>query len=91
MIFRFYEFVSGGFVDMPLPVLRRFISSGSGAVSTDWVVLTSLAVVTGVATIYYILGEDGGVSGIVHSMTGEVDKVSQSLQGVANEAGSTPE
>lgn len=74
---------------MPLPVLQRFFRARNGAVSSDWVVLTSLAVVTGVATVYYVLGEDGGVFSIVHAMTGEIDKVNDSLTG-AVQATTTP-
>lgn len=71
---------------MRLHALRSFGANGAGAVSSDWVVLTSLAVISGVATISYILGQEGGVAGLVQSMTVEINQVGQNLQGAATPA-----
>lgn len=66
---------------MRVHALRSFGADSAGAVSSDWVVLTSLAVIAGVATISYILGQEGGIANLVQSMTAEVDQVGRNLQG----------
>lgn len=63
--------------------LARFVADRAGAATADWVVLTSIVVVVGVATIYFILGPEGGFTNLISSMSSEVDQAGSNIEGTA--------
>ncbi|QIE55894.1 hypothetical protein G5B40_10805 [Pikeienuella piscinae] len=64
-------------------MLARFFADRGGAATADWVVLTSVVVVIGVATIYFVLGPEGGFTNLINSMSSEVDQAGANMEGVA--------
>ncbi|MEX2521032.1 MAG: hypothetical protein WD969_17080 [Paracoccaceae bacterium] len=61
-----------------------FPAACEGAVNVDWVVITSMVVVLGVGIVYFILGPDGGVVGLLETMTAGVNQTSSNISGTAS-------
>ena len=65
---------------------RRGRSTGfradDGVVSVDWVVITSAVVIAGVLAVYFLIGPDGPVEGVVDAMNAEIDEASDNLPDV---------
>lgn len=53
-----------------------------GVVSVDWVVITSTAVIAGVLAVYFIIGPDGPVEGVVDAVNAEMDQASENISDV---------
>lgn len=68
-------------------LIRRAAAFGEsgGAATVDWVTLTSVVVVAGIVTVYFMLGDDGGFFGMVDAMNAEVNQSSENISGVAIE------
>lgn len=63
-----------------------------GVVSVDWVVITSTVVIAGIVAVYFIIGPDGPVEGVVDAMNAEMDQASENLSDVrAPGVGSGPD
>lgn len=68
-----------------------FVRDRGATASADWVVLTALAIVAGLATLSFILGPQGGVAGLVEALTREMDQLGDNMAGTAaNGAGAGP-
>lgn len=61
-----------------------FPAARGGAVNVDWVVITSMVVVVGVGIVYFILGPEGGVVGLLETITDGVNQTSSDISGTAS-------
>lgn len=59
-----------------------FLRDRSGVTGVDWVVLTAMVAVAGLAAVYFVLGDEGGASGLIDVFTDEVNQSSSNLSGV---------
>lgn len=66
-------------------IMRRAAAFGEadGAATVDWVTITSVGVVAGSVFVYFILGADGPVMGLVDSMNTEVNQLVENINGAA--------
>ena len=66
--------------------IKRLFSNESGAVTVDWVALTSSVVVIGIGLVYSIYGgEDGPVSTIITNYNAELTVAGDNLSGVLSD------
>lgn len=62
--------------------LKTFFSDRSGAVTLDWVALTSGAVIIGIGLVYTVFGDsDGSVSSLISGFTTELGVAATNLSG----------
>ncbi len=66
-----------------LTVLNDFLNDRSGAVTLDWVALTSTVVVIGMGLVYMVFaGPDGAITTLVDNYNAELGQAATNLSGV---------
>ncbi len=66
--------------------ISGLFSDEGGAVTVDWVTLTTSAVVIGIGLVYSIYGgEDGPISTIITNYNAELDVAADNLSGVVGD------
>ncbi len=68
-------------------MIRKFLADRRGVTSADWVVLTAMVVIAGVGVAYFMLGPDGGVTGLIDVFNQEVNQSSSNITGVGGSGG----
>ncbi len=72
-------------------VVERFVRCGCGAVTLDWVALTSSVVVIGIGLAYMVYGgETGAISTMIANHNAELDQAASNLSGVVEAATPPP-
>ena len=68
-------------------VLNDFLSDRTGAITLDWVALTSSVVVIGMGLVYMVYGgESGPISTMITGYNSELDQAAANLSGVVEAA-----
>lgn len=69
----------------PSEIIRLF-SDESGAITLDWVALTSSVVVIGIGLVYMVYGgEDGPISAMITNYNAELNVAGDNLTGVVGD------
>lgn len=67
-----------------VPVVEGFFRNECGAITLDWVALTSSVVVIGIGLVYMVYGgEAGAISTMVTNYNGELSTAADNLSNVA--------
>lgn len=72
-------------------VVERFFRNECGAITLDWVALTSSVVIIGIGLAYMVYGgESGAISTMVTNYNAELDQAAANLSGVVEAATPPP-
>lgn len=66
--------------------VKGFLPNDSGAVTLDWVALTSSVVIIGIGLVYMVYGgEDGSISAIITNYNAELSIAADNLSGAVGD------